>query len=207
MSTPASAAVSGVLSLTGLVLLVQLVTMVFPAPACSGSVIYYRQDPKGVFHLTNRRSHAKGYEVLMVFRDILRRNPGLKRQEIIELAQKHGKRYGIDACLVQAVIEVESGYQSDAVSSAGAEGLMQIMPQTQKDLGLHDSFDPDANIQAGVKYLKMMLKRFGSLHLALAAYNAGPGRVDKYNGIPPFPETQEYVRKVMARYRRMKAGS
>lgn len=178
-----------------------------PSHVFADAVIYYRKDSKGVAHLTNRRSKASGYQVYMVFRDILRRHPGLDREKIIQLAKKHGQRYGIDASLVQAVIEVESGYKVNAVSSAGAEGLMQIMPQTQQELGLEDSFDPDANVHAGVRYLKKMLDRFGSLHLALAAYNAGPGRVDKYQGIPPFPETQAYVKNVMARYRRIKTGS
>jgi len=189
-------------------LLAVVVLGMLPQPtALHAEVIYYKEDAKGVFHLTNRRAQAKGYSVFMVFRDIMRRHPGLNRQKIIQLAKRHGLRYGIEASLVQAVIEVESGYRPDAVSSAGAEGLMQIMPETQKDLGLHDSFDPDANVRAGVKYLKMMLDRFGSLDLALAAYNAGPGRVTQYKGIPPFPETQAYVKKVMARYRSLKAGS
>lgn len=178
-----------------------------PQSALADAVIYYRKDSKGVAHLTNRRSQSRGYKVYMVFRDILRRHPGLDRHKIIQLARKHGKRHGIDGHLVQAVIEVESGYRPDAVSSAGAEGLMQIMPQTQKDLGLQDSFDPDANVQAGVRYLKMMLTRFGTLQLALAAYNAGPGHVEQYKGIPPFPETQAYVKNVLSRYRRLKAGS
>lgn len=171
------------------------------------AVIYHRQDKSGVHHLTNRRGGHKGYRVYLVFRDILRHHPGLGKHKIIQLAQKHGKSYGIDPCLVQAVIEVESGYKADAVSSAGAEGLMQIMPDTQKDLGVRDSFDPDENVQAGVRYLKQMLDRFGSMHLALAAYNAGPGQVKRYNGVPPFPETEAYVKKVMSRYRRMKAGT
>lgn len=178
-----------------------------PCEAQADAVIYYREDPGGVVSLTNRRARSKGYRVFMVFRDIMRHHPGLNRQKIIQLAKKHGERYGIEASLVQAVIEVESGYRADAVSSAGAEGLMQIMPETQKDLGLHDSFDPDANIRAGVRYLKMMLNRFGSLNLALAAYNAGPSRVEQYKGVPPFPETRAYVTKVMTRYRRIKAGS
>ena len=137
----------------------------------------------------------------------MRSHPGLGRDKVIQLAKAHGQRHGIDANLIQAVIEVESGYQSDAVSPKGAEGLMQIMPQTQKELGVQNSFDPDENIDAGVRYLKRMLDRFGSVHLALAAYNAGPGNVDKYGGIPPFPETESYVRKVMAKYRKMKARS
>lgn len=183
------------------------VSLLAPVAVNAKTVIYYKQDDQGVYHFTNRRSLAKGYRVFMVFRDIMRSHPGLGRDKIIQLARKHGKRYGIDSYLVQAVIEVESGYNAGAVSSAGAEGLMQIMPATQKDLGVKDSFDPDENVKAGVRYLKKMLERFGSVQLALAAYNAGPGRVEQYGGIPPFPETQAYVKKVLARYRRMKAGT
>ncbi len=178
------------------------------SPVLSETVIYYKQDKAGVVHFTNRRSTAaQGYRVFMVFRDILRHHPGLSREKIIQLAKKHGNYYGIDASLVQAVIEVESGYRVNAVSSAGAEGLMQIMPGTQKDLGVRDSFDPNDNIRAGVLYLKQMLDRFGTLPLALAAYNAGPRNVEQYKGIPPFPETQDYVKKVLDRYRSMKTSS
>ena len=101
--------------------------------------------------------------------------------------------------LIMAVIEVESGYESQAISSAGAEGLMQIMPETQKELGVEKPFDPEENIEAGVRYLRRMLDRFRSVELALAAYNAGPSHVEKYGGIPPFDETRRYVAKVMAR--------
>lgn len=188
-------------------LLVCCLCLPWAPPAFAETVIYYKQDQAGVYHFTNRRTTAvNGYKVYMVFRDILRHHPGLSREKIIELAKRHGKHYGIDARLVQAVIEVESGYRVNAVSSAGAEGLMQIMPGTQKDLGVLDSFDPSDNIRAGVLYLKMMLDRFGTLPLALAAYNAGPRRVEEYNGIPPFPETQEYVKKVLGRYRSMKVS-
>ena len=172
------------------------------------SVIYYRQDRSGTFHFSNRHSAtSKGFHVYMAFRDIIRHHPGLSRDKVIQLAKRHGRRFGIDPRLVQAVIEVESGYRVDAVSSAGAEGLMQIMPATQKELGVRDSFDPNDNIRAGVLYLKRMLDRFGDVSLALAAYNAGPSHVDKYKGIPPFPETKAYVKKVLGRYRSMKAKS
>lgn len=125
----------------------------------------------------------------------------LKSSGFQQLISQYSARHGVDERLVRAVIEVESGYNAEAVSPAGAQGLMQIMPGTQKDLGLTQPFDPDLNIEAGVRYLKEQLTRFGSVELALAAYNAGPENVTRYNGIPPFAETRDYVRKVMARVR------
>jgi soluble lytic murein transglycosylase-like protein len=111
-------------------------------------------------------------------------------------------RHGVDPALVHAVIEAESNYRSTAKSQVGARGLMQVMPATARDLGVTSSrllFDPAHNVEAGVKYLKFLFDRFeGDLPTVLAAYNAGPGAVDKYSGIPPYPETQNYVRRVLS---------
>ena len=114
------------------------------------------------------------------------------------LALEAQEIFGLDAALVLAVIRAESSFNATAVSSAGAEGAMQIMPRTQEELGLIDPFDPRANVYAGAQYLMEQLQRFGSVELALAAYNAGPASVERYGGIPPYPETQEYVRRVLA---------
>lgn len=108
-------------------------------------------------------------------------------------------KYGVDKKLVMAVIDVESGFNAAAVSSAGAQGLMQIMPATGRDLELVDPFDPSENIDAGIRYLRYLLDTFPDRRLAVAAYNAGPNAVKKYGGIPPYAETQNYVQKVWAR--------
>jgi len=117
-------------------------------------------------------------------------------QEIRETAE----RYGVDATLVEAVIRVESAFNPWAVSRKGAQGLMQLMPQTANALGVRDSFNPRQNIDGGVRHLRYLLDRYpGNIPFALAAYNAGEGAVDYYRGIPPYPETQQYVQKVLQR--------
>ena len=107
---------------------------------------------------------------------------------------------GINANLIKAVISVESAFNPKAVSRAGAQGLMQLMPQTAKRFGVENVFEPKDNIKGGTKYLQFLMLRYkGNLDLTLAAYNAGEGAVDKYDGIPPYQETQDYVRKVKAK--------
>ena len=114
------------------------------------------------------------------------------------LLQEKAQQHGVPVELLKAVCVAESGMNPNAVSGAGAQGLMQLMPPTARDLGVTDSFDPAQNIDGGARYLAQQYRRFGSYRLALAAYNAGPGAVLRHNGIPPFEETQAYVPKVMA---------
>jgi hypothetical protein len=108
------------------------------------------------------------------------------------------ERYKVDHAMIRAIIRAESSYNFMAISNKGAEGLMQLMPKTAKELGVTDSFNPTQNIDAGVRYFKQLLKRFkGNVRLALAAYNAGSQNVMEHNGIPPFKATQSYIKKVL----------
>ncbi len=109
-----------------------------------------------------------------------------------------GSKYGVSPTLLAAVARQESGYRPDAVSSAGARGMMQLMPGTAKSLGVQDPFNPTQAVDGAARMLRDLTNRFGSTALALAAYNAGPGAVMKYDGIPPYPETQRYVKNVLA---------
>lgn len=121
-------------------------------------------------------------------------DPSLPYSDIIATA---AGRAGIDARLVHAVIRVESAYQAQARSRKGAMGLMQLMPETARQYAVDNPYDPGANINAGTRHLKALIDRLADLPLALAAYNAGEAAVQRFGGIPPYPETQNYVRQVM----------
>ncbi len=127
-------------------------------------------------------------------------SPAAPRKEISDLVNQTARKHDVDPLLVHSVIDVESGYNPNAISPKGAQGLMQLMPATAKMLGVRDSFDPGENIEAGVKYLKYLQDLYKDDRLALAAYNAGPAAVEKYRNIPPYRETQDYVNKVAKRY-------
>jgi soluble lytic murein transglycosylase-like protein len=132
----------------------------------------------------------------------------MPRAEIERAIKVSAADYGVDPALIEAIIENESAFDSNATSSAGARGLMQLMPHTADALGVTDSYDATQNIRGGTRYLRSLLDRFGKVELAVAAYNAGPDAVQKYRGIPPYEQTRSYVRKVLASYsRRSQVGN
>ncbi|HVO96948.1 MAG TPA: lytic transglycosylase domain-containing protein [Bryobacteraceae bacterium] len=129
-----------------------------------------------------------------------RPQPKAPSADVNAIVEKAAKTHSVDPLLVHSIIQVESNYDSRAVSNKGAQGLMQLTPSTARMLGVSDSFDPQQNIEAGVKYLKYLKDLYKDDRLALAAYNAGPGAVDKYKQVPPYAETRNYVEKVGKRY-------
>ena len=125
-----------------------------------------------------------------------------------DIIQEAAAEYDMDPALIRAVMQTESAFHPYAVSRAGAEGLMQLMPALADEMGVSDSFDPRENIMGGARYLKRLLEYHnGNLDLALASYNAGPGNVERYGGVPPFRETRKYVKTIKAIYARSKRSA
>ena len=123
------------------------------------------------------------------------------KTKLKDLISRISKKHGVDEKLVNALVNQESGFNPNAKSKVGAMGLMQLMPATAKGLGVTNPMDPEQNVEGGVKYLKSMLNKYnGNVILALAAYNAGPNAVDKFDGVPPYKETQNYVKSILANY-------
>lgn len=127
-------------------------------------------------------------------------------EQIEKLVGSNAAQFGVDPALVKAIIANESGFNANATSNVGAQGLMQLMPGTASGLGVTNAYDPAQNVWGGTKYIKGLLDRFnGDPRLAIAAYNAGPGAVEKYNGVPPYAETQNYVQNVLASYQKYRS--
>jgi soluble lytic murein transglycosylase len=165
--------------------------------------IYLYIDREGTLHFTNTPT-SNQYKVYM--RETFARPKKSYHATIYDdVIYEAAKRHGLSSSLIKALIHVESLFNPRAVSKKGAMGLMQIMPQNLQALNINDPFDPWQNIMGGTSYLKSMLERFGGeLSLALAAYNAGPKAVERYQDIPPYPETEAYVQKVMRFFRHYK---
>lgn len=161
-------------------------------------------DSNGVVNFTDVPT-SSDYKLYIKEKKDRRIQPTISTNQYDAIIKKAQKRYGVEFSLIKAVIQVESGFDPKAVSKRGAKGLMQIMPDNYKNLLVKDPFNPSENIMGGTLYLQRLLRRYKyKLPLALAAYNAGPQAVDKYKRIPPYEETQNYVRKVMEIYSRYK---
>jgi soluble lytic murein transglycosylase len=189
-------------------LLLFLAVMIL-APLSGMAAIYGYVDEGGVYHLTNIRPPDKGYHIIIEERGedstALPSVAAFDRNAYDQLIKRHSEANGLDYRLVKAVMLAESNGNPTAVSQKGARGLMQIMPGTGQDLALQNPFDPEENIQAGAKYLKLLSQLFkGNLELVLAAYNAGPQRVIQTMSVPPISETISYIKRVKLYYNKLK---
>ncbi len=178
-----------------------LVALAFPllTATLGHAATYYHVDAQGVYHFTNAPTKP-WFRILPGFG--LPKDVNLTSGPYADLINRTAHQHGIEPDLVKAIIRAESNFNPRAVSRKGAQGLMQLMPATAADHAVTDAFDPAQNIAGGVRYLRRLMDLFGAdLRLALAAYNAGEQAVWRYNGIPPYRETRQYVRKVLALYR------
>ena len=178
-------------------LVVFVVTIIFTSTNRASADIYRYQDEQGVWHFTNIKSDTR-YQLYI-------RTPGREPTEYIKeyerLIQQASERFSVDPFLIKAVIKAESDFDYQAVSSKGAQGLMQLMPETADDMEVGDPFNPEENIFGGARYLGLLLERYkNDKTKALAAYNAGPDRVEEYQGIPPFTETKDFIERVLKYY-------
>ena len=170
------------------------------SPAGAGRPIYSFVGPDGVIHFTDTPRDGR-------YRKLPDPKPGRafvrapQRWEYDGLIGLTAREHEVEPALVKAVIAAESNFDPEAVSRKGAQGLMQLMPVTATDLGVEDPLRPMENVRAGTRYLRLMLDRYGDVERAVAAYNAGPAAVDRYGGVPPYRETQDYVRRVLTYYR------
>lgn len=184
---------------------VQIVLILLAACLPAQADIYRYEDADGIVHFTDAPTDKK-FKVFM--RDIkkdsqlrtrLRLSSKVNPAEYENIIKSSSEKYGVSIPLIKAVIHAESGYNPNAVSVKGASGLMQLMPATAKSLKVNDRFNPNDNVEGGVKYLRFLLDTFrGDVSLALAAYNAGLTKVAKFGGIPPYKETQTYVSRVLS---------
>jgi len=164
--------------------------------------IYKWVDKEGVMHFTNVKSDAR----YRLYIRTSRKSSTTYIRDYEGIITQASKQFGLEPSLVKAVIKAESGFDHDAVSHKGAQGLMQLMPETASTLNVQDPFNPEENIFGGTRYLSMMMRRFNNdKRLAVAAYNAGPEAVDNHNGIPPYAETQNFVKRVMVYYQQYKS--
>lgn len=175
--------------------IITMMMLVLPVVAGVSPVaadIYRYVDAQGTVHFTNTPTHGR-------WNMYLKEKPaaGAGHHSYQDIIRQHARSYKLEEALVKAVIKVESDYQARTVSRKGAQGLMQLIPETARDLNVHNPFDPYENIRGGSQYLRQMLDLFNQdLELALAAYNSGPTTVQRYGGVPPYTETLNYVKRV-----------
>lgn len=188
-------------------LLIIFLLVVIELSAAGKVKIYYSYDPITDTHtFTNQCNDYRSCRPLYRSRGKVKHKKGYifkpgNEKAYDEIIKKAAKKHGVDFHLIKSVIRAESLYDAKAVSTAGAKGLMQLMPATAQQMGVKKIFDPEENIMGGTKYLKRLINKFKNLQRAVAAYNAGPAAVVYYNGTPPYKETMNYVQKVSDFYK------
>ena len=175
-------------------------------PYCGHASVYGYIDESGTYHFTNMVPVGKKFRVIISdkIKSIVVKN--IDNTSYDDIIMQHATMHGIDPLLVKAVMKTESNFNPRAVSNKGAQGLMQLMPDTARFVNVTDPFDPEDNIKGGTRYLKYLDDIFaGNIELILAAYNAGPGRVIEYNmNVPPYEETKTYVQRVKSYYYKLR---
>jgi len=190
--------------LKSLFLLIALGLLLTPLGAAD---VYVYKDKQGVLTFTNVPTH-QGFRRVFSEANARLSSPGASANFYDGLIRSASSRYQVDADLIRAIIKVESDFDSSARSHKGATGLMQLMPETARLHNVENLYDPSANIDGGVRHLKLLLGMYqGDLELSLAAYNAGIKAVEKHGGIPPFAETRDYVRRVLSFYQTYRGDS
>lgn len=168
--------------------------------ARAGGGIYTYVDSRGVTHFSNVPNDSRFVPIIPP-KTVHRRRGAPRNASYDPLIRLTAARHDVPPALVKAVIAAESAFDETAVSHKGAQGLMQLMPETAAEMGVTNAFAAEQNVSGGTRYLREMLDRFGDLRVAVAAYNAGPTAVMRYAGIPPYPETRDYVQRVLTYYR------
>ena len=166
--------------------------------------VYRFKDSSGVWHFSDTRSDPRYHLYL--------KSKGLSGKQYLKkydsIIQKAAEQFGVEVTLIKAIIKAESSFNPNAISKSGAQGLMQLMPDTADDMKVRDPFDPEENIFGGTRYLSLLLKKFNrDKRLAVAAYNVGPTTVAKHDAVPPIPQTRQFVERVMRFYREYKEKS
>lgn len=180
-----------------------LIGILIVLAARSGNADIYRyQDENGVWHYTNINSDIRYKLYIKTFPE----KPTAFIEKYGSIIEQASQRFNLEPSLIKAVIKAESDFDHEATSEKGAQGLMQLMPETADEMAVDDPYNPEENIFGGARYLSSLMGRFNNdLKLALAAYNAGPEKVDTYNGVPPYAETENFIQKVLDFYREYKS--